>query len=351
MFWLLLTRVASVIRMPAVMSGGFKRVATDALITSATIYAVDNVTDAFDGSDDDSITEGVVDIVLGLVLASRGRVAFGRASSAGRNLRLTAKAKFLEVKELLKTIPLVSPALMSSVLKTKPRAMQWVRDSVNQTLSAFDKRTGELLAVLDRKGWRLGTGGSLKGLTMSRGNALGYAGLFTAGATIPLFILETLELQVETMVNVSEGGTGATSRRRMLPQDEEDAKLSFLRDPDMWLDAFGKGDMTTSEKTDRAIAWLFESESRSVMEWDPSVRSVRVESSTTEKGAVVSKVITEVNEDANESTLEQDDANTMYTGGLIDSRTRVELDRAVAERKARAAVEELYTSESSKPLF
>lgn len=339
MFWLLLTRAATVSRLSPFVSGGVKRVVTDALISSAAIYAVDEITDAFDGSDDDSLTEGMIDIILGLVLASRGRVAFGRASSAGGNLRRDSLAKYAEVKALLKTIPVISPTFLEKVIKAAPRAMQWVRDAKTKTLSAYDSKTGALLATLDPKGWRLPNGIKLSGLTMSKGNALGATGLFTAGATIPYFILDALEVQVEAMTVVARD-EGDTMNRSRLPKDNEEAKLAFIRDPDMWLDEFGGRESSTSERIDHAINWLLSSSQRTVMEWPEN--EVSISSTEAHDDGTVSISIKTPLGDVDQ-TVNSDDSRGLATRGFLSDADRVGIRKVVRESEANAAAERAYS--------
>lgn len=226
---------------------------------TATFVAVDKVTDLVlqkEANEEPTIAEMALDLMLAAFIYRKGGKAFNAARSRATQIRTTDRAKFSNFAGSLGRTPIVDVTAFGSkfvsFLQSKRPSVTWAFSKKTGSLHMFGKGTGRYYGSVSNSGISIPGVKKLKDVAVVLQDPkvrISAAGLTTAG----------LSLLADTMFFLVDEVNGVDSKDVRSPDDSELAdKLSFIRDPDYWIDQFGGAETPPDVALERALGWFLD---------------------------------------------------------------------------------------------
>lgn len=227
-------------------------------VNTATYVVVDKVTDYVLGSEEDSLPENALDLLLSYFLMSKGRRSAASIREIARRLKYDNKKRG-QFLASLGPIPWFDFSSMAGKafkpFRRRKVDLEWVWSEARQTLSLIGKASGRAYGHVSNKGisipgvkldpaWRVRVGQATGGLTLG---------------SLSVVALDILQDQILTVIDESidiESIIDSRDLGDIVQGDYEDNVLAFIRDPDVMLRQFGSSETAPGILVDRAVAWL-----------------------------------------------------------------------------------------------
>lgn len=227
-------------------------------LQSVSYIAVDKVTDYVIGDETDGYAETALDVLLSFYLARKGGGLVKNLDL--KNLSKISAAKKRDFLASMGSVPWVDPRNLArnggKILRTSQAEVNWLWSEAQKVAVLVGRRSGRVYGHLTNSGVSVALPDKVK-------LSLGAAGTYAAGAggmwALDKITAVGLDVAAEQILDlnheyleldprdVTRGGPGG---------DEETNKISFIRDPDIWLGAFGNDNTPGDILVDRAIAWF-----------------------------------------------------------------------------------------------
>jgi hypothetical protein len=225
---------------------------------TATFVAVDKVTDLVikkNANEEPTIAEMALDIMLTAFIYRKGGQALSAARARATTIRTNARTKFTSFAESFGRTPMVDLSSFgrkfSSYIKTKRPDVTWAFSKSTGKLHMFGRRSGRYYGSVGNEGISIPGVKKLDHLRVVLKDpkvALTTAGLTTTG----------LSLLADSLFFLADELHGVDPKDVRDPRSTElGDKLSFLRDPDHWLDEFGSESTPADVALERALDWFF----------------------------------------------------------------------------------------------
>lgn len=329
--------------------GVLKSVAYETLVQTAIFTAVDNISDVVftkDVNGDETEAELALDLLLTIYLSRKGFGALSSCRARSKTIRQTDSNKRSRFVSSLGSTPFLvfknSAAIAQSITSSARLATQWFWHEGLQVLSLFGINSGRFYGSVSAKGLMIPGVSKLPNVKVG---AVGGKELFALSG----FTAAGLATLSDSVIAINrEIGNVSSKDLRPVDYDLENDKLSFLRDPDSWLDSFGSVDTPGGVLVDRAIHWLLND--------DPSSTLTVIADDLSEDESAVAREIAKMMPDDSDSTdvMERVRAMNDLIGHPVNDAFKVFLDHIfnnfygddVAKSKLQGVWETLGLSDS-----
>lgn len=223
-------------------------------LQSASYIAVDKLTDYVLGDEEDGLAETALDVLLSMYLARKGGKLFDAAKRV--DIRKYSRAKKADFVAGLGGVPWIDPRRLSKtgeMIKRRMRAeVNWLWSESKKTAVLVGRRSGRVYGHLSERGISIP---GIKSLGSIPQYAAGAGGMWALDKITAL----GLDVAAEQILDINHEHLDVDNRDlavRGPAGDQENAKVSFIRDPDIWLSAFGNDQTPSDVLIDRAIEWF-----------------------------------------------------------------------------------------------
>lgn len=240
-------------RVSAKAIGGARSLVWGVATQSATYLAVDKVSDYILDESDDGYAESALDLILSIYLHNKGSKLFGKwKSSKGAGLN-RKRREFLSSMGRTPWFDLRALKLAGvSFGRNYRRAFDIMYSSKKNKIVLSGKRSGRVYAIVSAEGSSIRGVNKLDGMSQF---------LLGAGAALSVEELTTvgLECLVDSIGAIVDHADVIDESDGDLVSDSfysADDRLSFIRDPDVWLKHFGDENTPAGVLIDRAMKWF-----------------------------------------------------------------------------------------------